>query len=98
MKYFLKNSGNFCKALLNTPRVSDQLSLAQWMYGDRQKTQAPTPPSHHSSLGNETLAIHLKRRLKNARKVHENGPKLLDVSSNPETGCWFKIPIQKMGY
>ena len=51
--------------------------------------------SQGSILGNETLAIHVKRRLKNAEKVHENGPKLTDVSSNPETGSWFKIPIQK---
>merc|ERR1712116_78907 len=68
MKKLLKKTGSrrqLGEALLeyrNTPRVSDRLSPAQWLFGRRQRTRAPAPAHHYKRITDEQLASHMKAR------------------------------------
>ena len=81
----------------DTPRVGDELSPTQWLFGRRQRTRAPAPKQRYQRTTDAQLTTHTKKRLKNAEKVKENEPKLaspefkLDdrvVVQHPATKVW----------
>ena len=94
MKKLLKKTGSrrqLGEALLeyrDAPRVGDELSPTQWMFGRRQRTRAPAPKQQR--ITNAQLTTHMRKRLENAEKVKENEPKL----ASPEFKLDDRVVVQ----
>ena len=102
MKHLLEKTktwSEFRKALReyrNTPR-HDGLSPAQWLFGRRQRTEAPALPQAYRRLSNEEIKSFEERRegeveARYSKKGPRNLPQLcvgqLVVVQNPKTGRW----------
>ena len=102
MKKLLKKTGSrrqLGEALLeyrNAPRVGDELSPAQWLFGRRQRTRAPAPKQQYQRISDAQLATHMKKRLENAEKVKENGPKLTSPEFQLDDRVVVQHPITKV--
>ena len=102
MKKLLKKTGSrrqLGEALLeyrNAPRVGDELSPAQWLFGRRQRTRAPAPKQHYQRITDAQLATHMRKRLENAEKVKEHGPKLTSPEFQLDDRVVVQHPITKV--
>ena len=103
MKKLLKKTGGRRKqmgqALLeyrNAPRVGDELSPAQWLFGRRQRTRAPATSQQYKRISDVQLAKHMEKRLANAEKVKEKGPKLTSKPFKPGDRVVVQDPISKL--
>jgi hypothetical protein len=74
MKKLLKKTPSFTafrralRGYRNCPRY-DGLSPAQWYYGRRQRTDVVAFPAAYDSIPDATMALHMERRGKKARKL-----------------------------
>ena len=80
----------------NAPRVGDELSPAQWLFGRRQRTRAPAPKQHYQRIADARLATHMKKRLEDAEKVKEHGPKLTSLEFQLDDRAVVQHPITKV--
>ena len=87
MKYLLGKTQNFDEFRIalrewrNTPRF-DGLSPAQWLYGRRQRTDAPAIPSAYERVPETKLAEHEARREERMEK-HQSYADQTSHSLNP---------------
>ena len=66
------------------------------MFGRHQRTRAPAPTQQYRRITDTQLANHMEKRLANAEKVKEKGPKLASRAFQPGDRVVVQDPISKL--